>query len=45
MIERVKDKVEGLQAAGPTVNEADCTDAITERKTVDINELRAHTSL
>ena len=38
----LKDKVEGLQAAGPTSNEAAFTDAVvTERK----QELRAHTSL
>ena len=41
----LKDKVESLQAAGPAANEPEFTNAITERKTVDINELRAYTSL
>ena len=41
----LKDKVEGLRAAGSTLIEAALTEAITERKTVDINELRAYTSL
>jgi hypothetical protein len=41
----LKDKVESLQAAGPAANEPDFTNAVTERKTVDINELRAYTAL
>ena len=41
----LKDKVESLQAAGPAANEPEFTNAVTERKTVDINELRACTSL
>ena len=42
----LKDKVESLQAAGgPAANEPDFINAVTERKTVDINELRAYTAL
>ena len=41
----LKDKVESLQAAGPAANEPEFTNAVTERKTVDINELRAYTAL
>ena len=41
----LKDKVESLQAAGPAANEPDFTNAVTERKTADINELRAYTAL
>ena len=41
----LKDKVESLQAAGPAANEPEVTNAVTERKTVDINELRAYTAL
>jgi hypothetical protein len=41
----LKDKVESFQAAGPAANEPEFTNAKTERKTVDINELRAYTSL
>ena len=41
----LKDKVESLQAAGPAANEPDFTNAVTERKTVDINELRAYAAL
>ena len=37
--------MESLQAAGPAANEPDFTNAVTERKTVDINELRAYTAL
>ena len=37
----LKEKVESFQAA----KEPEFTTAITERKTVDINELRAYTSL
>ena len=41
----LKNKVESLQAAGPAANEPEFTNAVTERKTVDINELRAYTAL
>ena len=41
----LKDKVESFQTAGQAANEPEFTNAITERKTVDINELRAYTSL
>ena len=41
----LKDKVENLQAAGPAANEPDFTNAVTERKIVDIKELRAYTAL
>jgi hypothetical protein len=42
----MKDKVVvDLQSAGPTVKNSELTDTITECKTVEINELRAHTSL
>ena len=41
----LKDKVESYQAAGQAANEPEYTNAITEQKTVDINELRAYTSL
>ena len=41
----LKDKVESLQSAGPAANEPDFTNAVTERKTVDIKELRAYTAL
>ncbi len=34
----LKDKVESLQAAGPAANEPEYTNAVTERKTVDIDE-------
>ena len=37
--------MESLQAAGPAANEPEFTYAVTEQKTVDINELRAYTSL
>ena len=41
----LKDKVDTFKAAGPVANEPELTNAITEQKTVDINELRAYTSL
>ena len=41
----LKDKVESFQTAGQAANEPEFTNAITERKTVDVNELRAYTSL
>ena len=41
----LKDKVESFQAAGQAAKEPEFTTAITERKTVDINELLACTSL
>ena len=41
----LKAKVEGIQAAGAEPNSPDLTDVMTERKTADINEHRAYTSL
>ena len=38
-------KVEGIQAAGAEPNSPELTDTVTERKTADIDEHRAYTSL
>ena len=39
----LRDKVEGLQMAGPPISSADLTEAITDSKTVEINELGCRT--
>ena len=41
----LKDKVESFKTAGQAANEPEFTNAITEQKTVDINEIHAYTSL
>jgi hypothetical protein len=37
----LKDKAESIKAAGAESNSPELTDAVTESKTVDIDELRA----
>ena len=41
----LKAKVEGIQAAGADLNSPDVIEMVTERKTADIDEHRAYTSL
>ena len=41
----LKAKVEDIQATGAEPNSPDLTDVVTERKTADIDEHRAYTSL
>ncbi len=41
----LRDKVEGIQAAGPLVSNVDHAEAITDSNTVEINVLCAQTSL
>ena len=41
----LRDKVEGIQAAGPLISNVDHAEEITDSNTVEINVLRAQTSI